>query len=162
MEGLLHRHGQIARVFDEEIVFDDGAGNTDRVALLEGIQPNGGRGHLSGNDHHRDAVHVRRSDTGHCVGETWTGCDQRNTHFTRGAGVAVSSVYGSLLMAHQHVLDGVLFVERVVDVENCTAGIAPDVLNVLSLKRLDEDLGTHEVLSTGNGGDIVALRSSGS
>ncbi|MNT73984.1 hypothetical protein D3C72_2127490 [compost metagenome] len=65
-------------------------------------------------------------------------------------------------MAHQHVLDGVLFVERVVDVENRTAGIAPDVLHVLSLKRLDEDLGTHEVLSTRNGGDIVALRSSGS
>ncbi|EKD97596.1 MAG: hypothetical protein ACD_23C00844G0002 [uncultured bacterium] len=64
-----------------------------------------------------------------------------------------------LFMAHQHMLNGVLLVQRVVDVQNCAAWVAPDVLNVFGLQRLDEDFRTHEVLRAGGGG--VALGGSG-
>jgi hypothetical protein len=42
------------------------------------------------------------------------------------------------------VLDGVLLVERVVDVQDRAAGIAPDVLDAFGLQGLDEDFGAAE------------------
>ena len=44
------------------------------------------------------------------------GSDQGHADFAGGARIAVGSVHGGLLVAHQHVLDRVLLVERVVDV----------------------------------------------
>jgi len=144
--------GQIAHVLDQEVVLDDGARDADRIALLEGDQTDGCRGHLTRDDHHRDAVHVGRSDAGHGIRQTRARCHQRHAHFTGGAGIPVCSVHCGLLVAHQHMLNGVLLVQRVIDVENRTTGVAPDVLNVLSLKRLDEDLGTHEFGRTDGAG----------
>ena len=69
MECLLERHGQITWIFDQEIVFDDGACDADRIAFLESIQTDGCRGHLTRDDHHRDAVHVGGSDAGHGIRE---------------------------------------------------------------------------------------------
>jgi hypothetical protein len=58
-------------------------------------------------------------------------------------------MHRSLLVAHQHVLNGVLLVQGVVNVENRAAGIAPDVLHALGLQGLDENLGTHQFLRSG-------------
>jgi hypothetical protein len=73
------------------------------------------------------------------------GGHQRHAHIAGGAGIAVGGMHGGLLVAHQHVLNGVLLVERVVDVEHRAAGIAPDVLHAFGLQGLDEDFGTHEL-----------------
>ncbi len=53
-------------------------------------------------------------------------------------------MHGSLLVAHQHVLDGVLLVERVVDVEHGATGITPDMLHAFGLQGAHEDLGAHQ------------------
>jgi hypothetical protein len=79
------------------------------------------------------------------------GSDQRHAHIAGGAGIAVGRMHRGLLMAHQHMLDGVLLVQRVVDVENRAAGVAPDVLDVSACKRLDENFSAHEVLRAGGG-----------
>jgi hypothetical protein len=63
------------------------------------------------------------------VGHARAGGDQRHAHVARGPGVAVGRVHGRLLMAHEHVLDGVLLVQGVVDVEHRAARVAPDVLD---------------------------------
>jgi hypothetical protein len=60
--------GQIAHVLDQEVVLDDGARDAHGVAFLEGIQADGRRGHLAGDDHHRDAVHVGRGNAGDGIG----------------------------------------------------------------------------------------------
>ena len=151
VECLLERHGQITWIFDQEIVFDDGARDADRIAFLESIQTNGCRGHLTRDDHHRDAVHVGGSDAGHGIREARAGCHQCHTHFTGGAGIPVCSVHCGLFVAHQHMLNGVLLVESVVDIENSSAWVPPDELNVLCLKRLDENLGTHQILRSVRG-----------
>ena len=64
------------------------------------------------------------------------GGDQRHTHFARGTGKAVGRVHRRLLVAHQNVLNGVLLVKRVVDVQNSTAGVAPDVFARFRLEAL--------------------------
>jgi hypothetical protein len=51
-----------------------------------------------------------------------------------------------LFMAHQHVLNGVLLVECVVDVEHRPAGVAPQVFDAFGLQRLDQHFGAHELL----------------
>ena len=151
MKRFFQRQRQVARVFDEEVVFNDGARNADGVALLKRVQTNGRRGHLAGDDHHRDAVHVGGRNAGDRVGHAGAGGDQGHADVARGARIAIGSMHGSLLVAHQHVLHGVLLVERVVNVENCATGIAPDVLHAFGLQGLDENFSSHELLGFGGG-----------
>ncbi|MDT4863956.1 hypothetical protein FQZ97_986920 [compost metagenome] len=61
-------------------------------------------------------------------------------------------MHGSLLVPYQHMLDGVLLVERVVNVQHGTAGIAPDVLDTFGLEGLDEDFCAAEFLGGCAGG----------
>jgi hypothetical protein len=63
-------------------------------------------------------------------------------------------MHGRLFVAHQHVLDGVLLVERVVDVQDGAAGVTPDVLDTFGLQGLDEDFGSAELgrIVAGSGG----------
>ena len=51
----------------------------------------------------------------------------------------------SLLMAYQNVLNGVLFEESVIDMQNCATRVTPDVLDVLGLKRFDENFGASQL-----------------
>jgi hypothetical protein len=75
------------------------------------------------------AVHVRGGDAGHGIGDAGAGGDQGHADVAGGARIAVGGVHRGLLVAHQHVLDGVLLVERVVDVQDRAARVAPDVLD---------------------------------
>ena len=77
---------------------------------------------------------------------TGTRGHQGHTHFAGGTSKAVSGMNSGLLMSDQHMLNGVLFVKSVVNVKNSTAGIAPNVLNILGLKGFDEDFCTTQFL----------------
>ena len=50
-------------------------------------------------------------------------------------------MHGRLLVAHQHVLDALLLVQRVVDVEHRAAGVAPEVLDPFGLQAANDDFG---------------------
>ncbi len=159
VEGLLQGLSQVARVLDQEVVLDDGPRDAHGVAFLEGIQADRRRGHLAGDDDHGNRIHVGRRDAGHRVGEARAGGHQRHAHVARGARIAVRRVHGRLLVPYQHVLDGVLLVEGVVDVEHRPARVAPHVLHAFGLQCLDEDLGPHEVLgSSGGAGGVGSAR----
>ena len=107
--------------------------------------------HLPGDDHHRNAVHVGRGNTRDRIGHTGTGGDQRHAHVAGGTRIAVSRVDGRLLVAHENVLDRVLFVERVVNVQYCAAWVAPDEFDVFGLQRLDENFRAAEFFDIGFG-----------
>ena len=145
VKGFLERFSQVPHVLDQEVVLDDRAGDANGVAFLEGVQTNRVRGHLTGDDDHRDAVHVGRRNAGDGIRHAWAGRHQRHADFASGAGVTISSVNGRLLVADQHVLNRVLFVESVVNVEDCAAGITPDVLDVFKLECANQNFGAHEL-----------------
>ena len=147
VESLFHDIGHVFGIFDQEVVLNDRAGNAHGIALLKRIQTDGRSGHLPADDDHRDAVHVGRRNTGHGVGQTGARSDQRHAHFACGTGKTVGRMHSGLLMAHQNVLNGVLLVESIVDVQNGTTGVSPDVLHGFSLKRFDEDFCTAQFLS---------------
>jgi hypothetical protein len=140
VKSFLHHIDQVAHIFDQEIVFDDGAGDADGVAFLEGIQANRVGGHLPGDDDHRDAVHVGCGNACDGIGHAGTRGDQRHTHITRGTCIAVSSMNSCLLVAHQNVLNRVLFVKRVVDVQYGATGVAPEVFDVFCLQGFDKNV----------------------
>ena len=149
VKSFFQRHRQVARIFDEEVVLDDGARDADGVALLECIQTDSRCGHLAGDDHHRDAVHVGGGNAGDGVGHAGAGSDQGHADVAGGARIAVSGVHCSLLMAHQYVLHGVLLVQGIVNIENRATRIAPDVLHAFSLQGFDENFSSHELLGFG-------------
>ena len=146
VERLLHDHGQVADILDQEIVFHDRPGNTHRVAFLECILPNGCCRDLACDHHQRNAVHVRRGNASHRIGHARARRDQCNANITSGSGVPISSMNRSLLMAHQHVKHSILLVQRVINVQDGATWVTPDVLNAFSLQRLDEDFRTAEFL----------------
>ena len=139
VERLLHDFRHVAGVFNQEIVLHDGARNAHGVAFLEGIEANGRSGHLTTDDDHGNAVHVGRSNTSDGIGQARSGSDQGNTHIARSACIAIGCMNCSLFVANQHVLNGVLFEESVIDVQNGTTWITPDVFDVFGLKRFDEN-----------------------
>jgi hypothetical protein len=96
---------------------------------------------LPGDDDHGDAVHVGRGNTCHRIGHARTRCDQRYTDFTGGTGIAVSRMNGCLLMSNQHMFYGVLFIKRVVNMQNSTAWVTPYKLDTFGLQRFDQDIG---------------------
>ena len=146
MKRLLHGFSQIARVLDQEIVFDNRPCNADRIALLERVQTNRVRWYLPRDDHHGNTVHIGGSNAGHSIRGTRPGGYQRDAHITRGTGVAVCGMNGTLFVANQNVLNGVLLVESVVNVKYSPTWIAPDVFNAFGLQSFNENLGASELL----------------
>ena len=142
VEGLLHDFCHVAGVFDQEIVLHDGARDAHGVALLESIEANGRSGHLTTDDDHGNAVHIGCGNAGHGIGQTWTRCDQGHTDIAGSACIAIGCMDCSLFVANQHVLNGVLFEESVVDVQNGTTWVTPDVFDVFGLERFNEDFAT--------------------
>ena len=141
VEGLFHDVGHLSHVFDQEIVFDDGAGDANGVAFLKCIQSDGMCRNLAGDDDHGDAVHVGRGNTGNSVGHARTRCDQRYTDFTGGTCVAICGMNGCLLMSNKHMFYGVLFVKGVVNMQNSAAWVTPNELDTFGLQRFDQDIG---------------------
>ena len=151
VEGLLHDQGQIAHVLDQEVVLDHRTRDADGVAFLERILTDGRGGHLASDDHHRNAVHVRGGNACYRIGSTRARRDKGYAHITCGTCITIGGVHCSLLMAHQNVLNRVLLVERVVNVQYRTAGIAPDEFDVLGLQGLHEDFGPAQFLGVMGG-----------
>ena len=60
-------------------------------------------------------------------------------------------------MTHQHVLNRVLFVKRIVNMKHCAARVTPDVFDVFCLQGFDEN-----VRSVNFYGCIILLTDNGS
>ncbi|EKE18389.1 MAG: hypothetical protein ACD_10C00010G0007 [uncultured bacterium] len=137
MEGFFDRHGQILDVFNQEVVFDAGSGNTDCVALLERILADIGCRHLTGDDNHRNRVHVGSRNTGHGIGHARPRCHQSDTYLLRRTRIGIRRVNRSLLMAHENVLDLVLPEKSIVDMENGTTWVTEHTIHLFFLQAPD-------------------------
>ncbi len=144
VERLLDGDGEVLHVLHQEVVLHAGPRDADRVALLERVLADGVRRHLSGDDHHRDRIHVRRGNAGDRVGDARTGGHQAHADLVRGARVAVGRVHRALLVPHQDVAHLVLLEQRVIDVQHRTARVAEEGVDALFLQAAHHDLGAGE------------------
>mgnify|MGYP000193308301 CR=1 FL=1 len=78
MERLLHDFRHVLGVLHQKVVLHDGARDADCVALLESIQSDRVRRHLTGDNHHGNAIHVSSGNAGHGIRQAGAGGDQRH------------------------------------------------------------------------------------
>ena len=142
VEGLADGQGQVVDIAHQKVVLDTGAGDADRVNLLEGVAADDRGRHLPGEDHHGDGVHVGGGDAGNGVGGPGSRGDQGDAAAAGGAGIAVGAMGGGLLVADQDVLDLVLLEQGVIGMEHGAPGIPEDILHALIDQRLNDDLGS--------------------
>ncbi len=153
MERLRHHPWDVGPVGHQPIVLGDPHGDAGDVALLEGVGPDRGGGHLAGHHHQGDRVHIgvgqRRDD----VGRPGTAGDHGHAGSTGHLGVALGHVAGPLLMAHEDVTDRRVE-DGVVDRQDGAAGEAEHDLDPLHLQALDQGLCScefHRGLLVGDG-----------
>ena len=128
---------------DKVVMLGDGQRNTRDINLLEGVGTDLCAENVTRDGQHGNAVQVRRRNTGNQVCRAGTGGGKHNADLTRSARVAVSGVCRALLVRRQDVLDLVLiFIQRIVNVNDLTAGITEDGLAFLLDQCSDQNVST--------------------
>ncbi len=115
MECLVQGGGQVVGVAHQPVVFGAGAGDAHGVCLLKGIVADHECGHLTRQNHNRDAVHQGIGQAGHRIGCAGAGCHQRHADLAGRARVSFGGMHRTLFMAHQNVFDIVLLKNLVVN-----------------------------------------------
>ena len=103
VEGFLDSRCNVLDFHHQEVVLGDGQRDASHIGFLEGVPPNCGARHLSGDGHHRHRVHLGGGDAGNQVGGAWAAGCGADANPSGGAGVSVRGHGCRLLMAHQHV-----------------------------------------------------------
>ena len=143
MECLLDGYRQILDIFDQVIMLGAGPRDPNDIGFLEGVISNHGGGNLSGNDHHRDRIHIGGCHSGHHIGRPWTGGHQTHPHFSAGPGIAIGRVGGRLLVPNQYMLQRGIE-KHVIDGENDAPGESKDGLHPFPEQALDDDSCTRQ------------------
>ena len=146
VECLADGERQVVCRHHEFVVLGDAARDAHRVALLEGIGADGRRGHLAGDRHHRDRVHVCVTQRRHQVGGRRTARDHRDAGTTRDMRVALGHVAGTLFVTHEDVADRRLE-QRVVGGQDAATGQTEDHLGAFHFERANQGLGARDLLS---------------
>ena len=121
----------------------DGLCHTHYVHLLKGIRTQHGSTHLTAYHHHGSGVYHGICHTGDGVHGTGTRGNDGTSHLATHTGIALSCMYGSLLVAHQYVMQRILVVvECIVGGHDGTTGISEEDIHTLVLKRAHQCLGT--------------------
>ena len=149
IEGLVQGAREVVHVPHQVIVLGAGAGDSHRVAFLEGVVADEVGRHLPGDADDRDGIHQRIGEAGDGIGGAGAGGDEHHADLAGGAGIALGRMHRRLLVAHQDVLDMVLVEQRVVDRQHRAARIAEDVLDALVGEGLDHHLGAGHLLRHG-------------
>jgi hypothetical protein len=117
------------------------ARDADGVALLERVGADEVRRDLAGDADDGHGIHHGVRESRHRVGGAGTRGHEDHADLAGRAGVALGGVHCPLLVADEHVLDGVLMEERVIDRKHRAARIAEHVLDPLILEGADHHLG---------------------
>ena len=91
----------------------------------------------------RHRVHVGRGNARDQIGGTRAAGGQHHAGAAGGPGVAVCCMGGSLLVSGEHMGDAVgVFIQLIVKIQHCTAGIAKNGIHALLTKNLHKNLRT--------------------
>ena len=139
IKGLFYDPWQIPHVFDKVVMLGAGAGYADDIGLLKGVVADKHSAYLPGENDQRHGVHVSAGNAGHRVRRTGTGRNQGYTHSSRGAGIAIRCMDGTLLVPHED-LAYVCSVECIGNVKDGSTRIAENRINAFHLERFNKYL----------------------
>ena len=106
VEGVVDGLGDVFHVHDQHVVLGDGQSYPGYVGLLESVAADGGPGHLSGDGHYGDRIHLGGGDAGDHICRAGSRRRDADADLARGPGVAVGGHGGGLFVAHQDMADG--------------------------------------------------------
>ena len=138
VEGLVQDGGQVSRALHQIVMLGAGAGNADRIALLEGVRPDQVGWDLPGNDHQRNRIHQGIDNAGHRIGRAGARGDQHHAGLARRARIALSRMGCALFMTDQNMLQARLVEQRVIDRQDRAARIAEQGVYALIDKGADD------------------------
>ena len=142
VESLFDRCRHLAHILHQEVVLHARTGDADVIHFLESIVADHVGRHLASEHHHRNGVHVRRSNPGHGIGRARPGRDQHDTDLAGGTRIPIRHVSCALLMAHQHMLHLVLLKDRIVNMQHRPAGVTENDIDTFFLQAADKNLST--------------------
>ena len=154
--GLAEDPAEVGQVLDQVVVLGDGAGDPDRVHLLEGIGPDGPAGHLARDEQGRDRVLVGVGDGGGQIGGPGPRGRQRDPHPTADPGITLGRVpCPALLAAEDELRAGVAAAHALVQLhmqrDHGTAGVAEDDLDPKLGEDVEEQGRAGEGIGVGTG-----------
>ena len=116
----------------------DGHGAAGDVNFLEGIFPDHVTGHITGDGHQGDAVHVGIGNPGDQVGRTRAAGGQNHPGFSRGTGVPVRRIASALFIHGENVPNSVaVIVKSIVNIQHRTSRIAENGIDPLLYEDMD-------------------------
>jgi hypothetical protein len=144
-EGLAHDICELMDILHDTVPLRDRLRYARDIDFLEGVLAEKLGRDVAGDRNDRRRVHIGRGDAGREVRAA--GARRREAHadLAGRTGIAVSGMHGTLLVAHEIVVNLGRLVQDVVDVENRSSGISEDGIASLLLETLDEYLGTCEL-----------------
>jgi hypothetical protein len=138
----MHHAGEVLGAANQVIVLGGRTRDPGGVGFLERVVADQMGRHLAGQADDRNAVHQRVHQPGHRIGGTGAGGNQYDADAAGAARIALGGMHGGLLVADQHMADGVLVEQRVVDRQHGAAGIAENDFDALILQRTDQNFGS--------------------
>ena len=142
-ESCAHGVGQILDPAHREVVLGDGHGNALNVGFLKAVLADARGGYVAGKGHHGHRVHVGRGNARDQIGGTRAAGGQHHAGAAGGPGVTVCCMGGSLLVSGEHMGDAVgVFIQLIVKIQHCTAGITKNGIHALLTKNLHKNLRT--------------------
>lgn len=99
LESLVDALGELGHVPDHDIPLGASTGDANDIGLLESVATNGGGDDLTAEDNHGGSVGEGILHGGDDVGGTGAGGDEDDARLARSAGIALSHVAGTLLVA---------------------------------------------------------------
>ena len=132
-------------------MLDHRIGGADDIGFLEGVRADGVHADLTGDDDHRNGIHVRVGDRGDHVGGARTGGDDAHADLSGGQRIAFGRMARGLLVTHQHETELRIVLDGIVDGQNRTARNAEDVLDAQILQRTDQRFGASHLLAVDDG-----------
>ena len=122
-----------------------GNGHRDalNVGFLKAVLAKARRGYVAGEGHHGHRVHIGCGNAGDQIGGTRAAGGQHHTGAAGGTGITVCRVGRALFMCRQHMGDAVrIFVQLIVKVQHCAAGITKKGVHALLAEDLHKNLRT--------------------
>ena len=139
VKGLVDRLRQFGGALHEEVVLRAGAGDAERVRLLERVASDQLRRDLPGDRHDGDRVEEGVHQAGDEIRRPRSRGRAADADLPGGAGVPLRREGGVLLVADEVVLD-LRVVEHVVEGEGHAAGISEEATDAFPEKALHQDV----------------------
>ena len=140
VEGLLHHPGDVVGVFDQVAVLGEGGHRAGDVHLLEDIPAQQVAGHLAGDGHHGDGVHVGRSNAGNQIGGARAAGHHAHAHLAADAGIAGSHMARILLRPYQSICDLRVFLQGIHRRADGRSGVAKHMGHALPQQTFNQCL----------------------